>query len=203
MSAWDTETVRGSHATFAGIGLPRRRRRTARPDAGTDALGYRPDSMAILGDRWSTTVLAAALLGTRRFAEFQSELGIAPSVLTDRLRRFVELGVLRQADGDYRLTEKGLAFFEVFAFLVHWAQGEFAAPPGSGLTITHRPCGAALAPVLACAVCTRPLHRRDIRFLPIPAGSGLGSAGSPTVAISSRPTRACPSPCGSRREHDP
>ncbi|GII33054.1 winged helix-turn-helix transcriptional regulator [Planotetraspora mira] len=206
MSARDTETVRGPHATFAGIGPPRRRRRASRADSGTDTLGYRPESMEILGDRWSTAILAAALLGTRRFVEFQSELGIAPSVLTDRLRRFVDRGVLRQADGDYRLTEKGLAFFEVFAFLVHWAQREFTAPPGSGLTITHRPCGAALAPVLACAVCTRPLHRHDVRFLPVPAdsaGPDLVSAGSPTVLISSRPTRAFPSPYGSRLAHDP
>ncbi|GAA4570408.1 winged helix-turn-helix transcriptional regulator [Planotetraspora kaengkrachanensis] len=203
MSARDTETVRGPHATFAGIGLPRRRRRTARPDDDLDALGYRPDSMEILGDRWSTMVLAAALLGTRRFVAFQAELGVAPSVLTDRLRRFVERGVLRQAAGDYRLTEKGLAFFEVCAVLVHWAQEEFTAPPGSGLVITHRPCGAALTPVLACAVCDRPLHRRDVRFPPPPLGTAAGSAGSPAVLVSSGRTRAFPSPCGSRRAHDP
>ncbi|WP_370022132.1 winged helix-turn-helix transcriptional regulator [Planotetraspora sp. GP83] len=164
MSARDTETIRGPLATFSRVGLPRQHRRTVRGDTGVDAYAYCPDSMEILGDRWSTTVLAAAFLGTRRFVDFQAELGIAPSVLTDRLRRFVELDVFRLVAGDYRLTEKGLAFFEVFAFLVDWAQRELAAPPGSGLTITHRPCGAALAPVFLCTACTQPLERREVHF---------------------------------------
>ncbi|GII53404.1 HxlR family transcriptional regulator [Planotetraspora thailandica] len=165
MSARDTDTVREPPAIFATIGTPPpQRRRTVRPDDGADATGYCSDSMKILGDRWSTMVLAAAFLGTRRFGDFQARLRIAPSVLTDRLRRFVGLGVFRCAGGDYRLTEKGLAFFEVFAFLVDWAQREFAAPPGSVLTIIHRPCGAALAPVLVCTACHQPLNRREIRF---------------------------------------
>jgi DNA-binding HxlR family transcriptional regulator len=165
MSARDSFTVPGPDATFAGAGPPRQHRRTARADGDRgDGFGSYTDSMEILGDRWSTTVLAAAFLGTRRFVDFQTRLGIAPSVLTDRLRRFAELGVFRLESGDYRLTDKGLAFFAVFAFLVDWAQRELAAPPGSGLTITHRPCGAALSPILLCTACTRPLERTQIHF---------------------------------------
>lgn len=164
VSARDTRTVRGPLATFAGIGLPRQHRRTVRPDARPGLLGYCPDSMEILGDRWSTAVLVAALLGTRRFVDFQAELGIAPSVLTDRLRRFVELDVFRLEGGDYRLTDKGLAFFEVFAFLVDWAQRELVGPPGSSLAIVHRSCGAAFTPVLLCKACALPLKRRELHF---------------------------------------
>ncbi|WP_433252969.1 winged helix-turn-helix transcriptional regulator [Streptosporangium sp. CA-135522] len=165
MSARDTRTEPGPLATFARIGPPRQHRRTVRPGATPDLIGYCPDSMEILGDRWSTTVLAAAFLGTRRFVDFQSGLGIAPSVLTDRLRRFVELDVFDpRPDGSYRLTDKGLAFFEVFAFLVDWAQRELPAPQGSALAITHRPCGAALDPVLLCTACGQALHRREVRF---------------------------------------
>ncbi|WP_424529379.1 winged helix-turn-helix transcriptional regulator [Sphaerisporangium viridialbum] len=181
MSARDTHAERGPFATFARAGVARHHRRTVRVDDRTDFLGYCPHSMEILGDRWSTTILAAAFLGIRRFIDFQGELGIAPSVLTERLKRFVELGVL-QTDSYrlYRLTDKGLAFFEVFAFLADWAQRELPAPEGSGPTITHRPCGAALRPVLLCRACERPLERREIRFNvpehlrppPVPAASG-------------------------------
>ncbi len=164
MSARDTHIVRGPLDTFVSIGLPRHHRRTIRPETATDFLGYCPDSMEILGDRWSTTVLAAALLGTRRFVDFQAELAIAPSVLTDRLRRFVDLDVFHLSGGDYRLTEKGLAFFEVFAFVTDWAQRELVGPPGSDLTVTHRPCGSPLAPVLLCRACAKPLQRHEVHF---------------------------------------
>ncbi|WP_062438411.1 winged helix-turn-helix transcriptional regulator [Herbidospora daliensis] len=162
MTARGTHTVRGPNATFASAHAPRQHRRTAGPRP--DYLGYCPDAMEILGDRWSTHVLAAAFLGVKRFGDFQAEMGIAPSVLTDRLRRFVDLGVFRSCESGYRLTERGLAFFEVFAFLVAWAQRELPTPPGSTLDITHKSCGAGLAPVLLCTACGGVLARREVHF---------------------------------------
>ncbi|WP_248963477.1 winged helix-turn-helix transcriptional regulator [Sphaerisporangium perillae] len=165
MSARDTSTERGPQVSIARIGLPRHHRRTLRGDDRTDYLGYCPHSMEILGDRWSTAVLAAALLGVKRFVDFQHELGIAPSVLATRLKLFVDLGVLA-ADSCrlYRLTDKGLAFFEVFAFLADWAQRELPAPEHTGLIITHGPCGARLHPVLLCRACDGELGRDEIHF---------------------------------------
>ncbi|WP_406318329.1 helix-turn-helix transcriptional regulator [Streptosporangium sp. NBC_01639] len=166
MSARDTRVEPGPLARFPRIGLPRQHRRTVRPGGVADLMGYCPDSMEILGDRWSTSVLVAAFLGIRRFVDFQSGLGIAPSILTDRLRRSVELGVSDPLpDGSYRLTDKGLAFFEVFAFLIDWAQRELPAPEGSALTVTHGPCGAALDPILLCTACGRSLRRREVHFV--------------------------------------
>ncbi|MET8155872.1 helix-turn-helix domain-containing protein [Sphaerisporangium sp. NPDC005289] len=162
VGARDTATELGPRTSFVRIGLPRHHRRTLR---GGDHVGYCPHSMEILGDRWSTAVLAAALLGVKRFVDFQSRLGIAPSVLTERLKRFVEVGVLT-ADSCrlYRLTEKGLAFFEVFAFLVEWAQRELPVPEDARLVITHRYCGEVLTPVLVCLACDGVLERRRIHF---------------------------------------
>ncbi|MEO3813750.1 helix-turn-helix domain-containing protein [Sphaerisporangium sp. B11E5] len=176
MSARDTRTERGPLLSFARVGVPRHHRRTATPvrlPAGR--LGSCPASMEILGDRWSTTVLAAAFLGVKRFVDFQTELGIAPSVLTDRLRRFCELGVLEAGvTRVYRLTDKGLAFFDVLALLTDWAQRELPAPDGSALVITHQSCGTPLRPVLRCDVCDGELERHGLSVeapVPGPAGS--------------------------------
>jgi DNA-binding HxlR family transcriptional regulator len=165
----DAQTSRGERSTFAQVAVARHHRRTVRDRVPTDPLSYLPETMEILGDRWSTVVLTAAFLGLRRFADFQAELGIAPSVLSDRLRRFVDLGVLGQADGPhgrrhYRLTDKGRAFFPVFAFLVTWAQRWYRGPLGTDLTIRHKVCGRRLVPVLRCTACGRPVERTAVYF---------------------------------------
>jgi DNA-binding HxlR family transcriptional regulator len=169
LTARDTETVRGAATTFAQVAVARHHRRTVRDRTPQDPLSYFPETLEILGDRWSTVILAAAFLRVRRFADFQSELGVAPSILSERLRRFTELGVFKQRDvsqarHEYRLTEKGVAFFPVFAFLTDWAQRWYTGPADSTITVIHRACGLPLIPSLHCRVCRGVLTRREIHF---------------------------------------
>jgi DNA-binding HxlR family transcriptional regulator len=169
VTARDTRTDRGPASTFAAVAVPRHHRRTVRDRAPRDPLSYFPETLEILGDRWSTVVLAAAFLRVRRFADFSAELGVAPSILSDRLRRFTELGVFGQSEvpgrgHEYRLTDKGLAFFPTFAFLVDWAQRWYPGAPGSEITIGHVDCGAPLVPRLRCAACREPLARQETHF---------------------------------------
>jgi DNA-binding HxlR family transcriptional regulator len=168
VTARDTKADRGG-STFGQVAVPRLHRRTVRRDAAADPLSYFPESMEILGDRWSTVLLAAAFLGVRRFADFRAELGLAPSVLSHRLRRFTELGVFT-TDGsstarpEYRLTDKGLAFFGVFAVVAEWGQRWYGRRPEADLVITHQACGQRFLPVLHCASCRRVLTRTEIHF---------------------------------------
>ena len=163
VTARDTAVVTGPDTTFRNVAVARHHRRTVR--VREQSVGaYLPETLEILGDRWSTVVLVAAFLRVRRFADFQNELGIAPGVLSERLNRFVELGVFTQRPGEYRLTAKGLAFFPVFAFLVDWGQRWYPHPADGGLIITHRTCGSALHPFLRCSVCGQAMARADLRF---------------------------------------
>ena len=166
ITARDTSAERGAEAEFARISVPRLHRRTQEPSARADDLSYYPETMEILGDRWSTAILAAAFLGVRRFNNFKAELGIAQSILSDRLRRFVAAGVLHAPtpDGEYRLTTKGMNFFPVFAILVEWAQRWYSAESASGLTIRHSSCGSQLRPVLLCSHCGTALVRTSVHF---------------------------------------
>ncbi len=128
--------------------------------------------MEIVGDRWGATLLGACLMGLRTFSEFEERLSISPEVLTDRLRRFVEHGVLvRAGQTGYRLTEKGRAAFAIHACLVDWAnrwQRADGAPVD--LDIRHRACGASLGVRLDCAVCGVPFERNEVG--PSFAGAG-------------------------------
>jgi DNA-binding HxlR family transcriptional regulator len=82
-----------------------------------------------LGDVWSILVLREVFLGVRRFNDMQTDLGISRSVLSDRLGRLVDLGVIRmvpyQEPGDrvrheYRPTRKGVGLLPVLVALKAW-----------------------------------------------------------------------------------
>src|SRR5699024_304801 len=67
-----------------------------------------------VGDWWSLLIVKEAMIGTRRFVDFQHNLGIARNILCNRLAQLVENGVLVKRDVgehgiryEYRLTDKG------------------------------------------------------------------------------------------------
>jgi DNA-binding HxlR family transcriptional regulator len=166
VTARETSAERGAEGEFAKISVPRLHRRAKELGTPADALSYYPETMEILGDRWSTAILAAAFLGVRRFNHFKAELGISQSILSDRLRRFVAAGVLHapSPEGEYRLTTKGMNFFPVFAILVDWAQRWYSAESANELTIRHTSCGSQLRPVLLCSQCGKELVRTSVHF---------------------------------------
>ncbi len=98
-------------------------------------------SMEAIGDCWSMLIIRDAMLGKRRFGEFQKSLGVAKNILTVRLRALVEDGILtlaQSADGgayqDYVLTAKGRAVFPIMVALREWAE-DFAFQPGEETNI--------------------------------------------------------------------
>ncbi|GAA0601556.1 helix-turn-helix domain-containing protein [Kutzneria viridogrisea] len=133
---------------------------TRRRSVGGDA-GLFPQTTALMGNRWSAALLGAAFLGVHRFAEFQRCLAAPPTVVADRIRRFCELGVLRERD--YRLTAKGRAFLPVVLTAVDWAQRWFHAEEGPALEHVHTACGASFSPALSCSACAGRLCRVDVR----------------------------------------
>jgi len=91
-------------------------------------------SLDAIGDWWSLLIIRDALLGIRRFSEFQKNLGLAKNILTVRLRALVDHGILQTApasDGsayqEYVLTPKGRGVFPVLVALRQWSE-EFSFP---------------------------------------------------------------------------
>jgi DNA-binding HxlR family transcriptional regulator len=98
-------------------------------------------SMEVIGDCWTMMIIRDAMLGARRFGEFQKSLGLAKNILAVRLKALVEDGILKlepAADGsayqDYLLTEKGRAVFPIMVALRQWGE-EFAFRPGEATNI--------------------------------------------------------------------
>jgi DNA-binding HxlR family transcriptional regulator len=142
---------------------PRFRRRSSKESEPTDPQLLYPETMAILGDRWSGVVLALAFMGVRRFVDFGSAAGASPTVLSDRLANLTDAGVLRRGNGaEYRMTEKGVDFFPVMALVIDWAERWMGDGQQPALRLMH--CDAPLAPELRCDRCGGALERRSVRF---------------------------------------
>ena len=137
------------------------RRRTSSRDA-----GLFPDTTTIVGNRWSSAVVAAAFRGVTRFGDFQGVLGASPSIVTDRLRALVAIDVLDVVGSDYHLTDKGRAFLPVLLAAFAWAERWYVAAEGPALTMTHHSCGAELELVLRCSHCRERLTGAAVRVLP-------------------------------------
>ena len=145
-----------------------RRRRSSKLREPTDPALLFPETMALIGDRTAELILALAFLGARRFSDFERQLEVSPSLLTDRLRRLVRQGVLsrrRPSTGghaEYRLTPKGMDFFPVTIELVSWAQRWFGDAAAPALEVTHVACGQTFDPQLACDQCDALLERTHL-----------------------------------------
>ncbi len=88
-----------------------------------------PGALEVMGERWSFMILRASFNGLHHFEEFLSELGIARNILSNRLAKLVEHGILaRQPMQDdrrkieYRLTDKGLDLLPAMVALRQWGQ---------------------------------------------------------------------------------
>jgi DNA-binding HxlR family transcriptional regulator len=114
----------------------------------------------VLGDRWTSHIIASAFLGRSRFGEFEQTLGVASNILADRLARLVDLGVFSQRlyqdkpeRWEYKLTQEGLDLFPLVLELVRWGDRWLAKKEGVPRIIYHRPCGHVLEGVITCDQC--------------------------------------------------
>ncbi len=102
-----------------------------------------------LGDVWSILVLREVFLGARRFNDMQADLGISRSVLSHRLARLVELGVIRavpyREPGDrvrheYRPTRKGVGLLPLIMALKAWGD-EYVNDGTETVRVVHQQTG--------------------------------------------------------------
>jgi DNA-binding HxlR family transcriptional regulator len=134
---------------------------TADPDPPT-AL---EEAVARVGDRWSLLVVEALLLGPRRFNDLLDSLtGLAPNVLSKRLRHLETTGILvatpysqRPPRFDYRLTATGAELASALRLLAHWgASGDPDAVP-----VHHSACGTPVEVRWYCPTCARLVEGDD------------------------------------------
>ncbi len=123
-------------------------------------------TLDLVGEWWTLLIVRDALLGARRFDEFKAT-GIADNVLSARLKRLTQAGILKrkryQTHPDryeYLLTEKGYALAPVVLALRSW--GKRFTKGADTSHVVHKGCGGSVELGFHCTHCDREIERTDI-----------------------------------------
>jgi DNA-binding HxlR family transcriptional regulator len=142
-------------------------------------------ALDVIGEWWTLLVLREAFRGVRRFDGFVERLGIAPNILTTRLRRLVEHGIFeerpyqeRPRRVEYRLTAKGRDIYPVLIALLSWGD-RWYAEDGPPVVLLHATCDHRADARFVCGHCGEKLDARDVRAVP---GRGAGEP-QPSLAV--------------------
>lgn len=97
-------------------------------------------TLDVIGEKWSLLIVRNALRGQTKYSEFRESLGAPTDILTNRLGKLVDAGILERRSyrepGDrerssYHLTPKGEALRVVVAAMITWADEFTPAPQGA------------------------------------------------------------------------
>ncbi|WP_030172970.1 winged helix-turn-helix transcriptional regulator [Spirillospora albida] len=121
------------------------------------------DTLQVVGERWTLLIIRELLYGVRRFDGIVRNTGAARDILTTRLRKLEEAGIVRREPYsehppryEYHLTAKGRELSDVLTVLMKWGDRHLntADPPVRWIHV----CGERLDPVVVCAHCGRPAN---------------------------------------------
>jgi DNA-binding HxlR family transcriptional regulator len=144
-------------------------------------------ALEVIGERWTILVLRDLFFGVRRFTELRAHLDIPRAVLTDRLTRLVDEGVLTRTEyqrgrHEYLLTPHGRDLWPTLFALSMWGE-RHDSPAGPRRIFSHAPCGADLAPTGQCPSCAELPPAEDIDIRP---GPGMSRERTDAVSIALR-----------------
>ena len=132
-------------------------------------------ALEALGDWWTLLIVRDAFFGVRRFADFESDLGIAKNVLSQRLQHLVDHEILERVDVgehgtryEYRLTDKGEALLPVLTTLREWSDDWVFGRGNEPVIARERSSGRRVARLRLRNAQGKPLSRRDLRMEPGP-----------------------------------
>lgn len=144
-------------------------------------------ALEVIGERWSLLIVRSAMHGNRRFGEMQESLGIARNVLSARLQRLVDEGILERRAyqespprHEYFLTQKGLDLWPALIALLNWGDRYSPDPEGPRRLIVHKECGGTVSERGICESCGKVLTARDAKQVP---GPGAKAPANDSAAV--------------------
>jgi DNA-binding HxlR family transcriptional regulator len=131
-------------------------------------------TLEVVGERWSLLIVRDALLGKRRFDEFRHSLGLARNILSDRLAKLVDSGILERVEyqerpvrSEYVLTDRGRDLRGVVLAMMDWGDRHAPNPAGPPRLVRHKDCGGAVSTGHSCETCG-PVEPAQVTVIPGP-----------------------------------
>jgi DNA-binding HxlR family transcriptional regulator len=162
----------GKNAVSAKKIPPRFQRRSKLKDKQGEEVGQRFFTVFdVVGDRWTSLVIAAAFFGLKRFNDIGSSIGIATNILADRLKLLVRVGVpdrLPYQDKpvryEYHLSEMGRDMYPRTVAIHEWADRWLIKKGAPPLILRHLPCDKRFVSEVVCSNCVQPLVASEVSF---------------------------------------
>jgi DNA-binding HxlR family transcriptional regulator len=135
-------------------------------------------ALEVLGDWWTLLLVREAMLGTRRFADFASNLAISRNILTRRLSHLVEHGVFARVDVgthgqrfEYELTPMGRDLVTLMVTLRQWGDRWVFGEGREPLVAIDRRTGRAIPRVRILGEDGTSLRGQDVELVPGPGAT--------------------------------
>jgi DNA-binding HxlR family transcriptional regulator len=115
-------------------------------------------TLDLVGERWSLLAIRELFHGVRRFDRIAANTGASRDILTIRLRKLEQSGIIerrqysdRPVRYEYHLTAAGRELGDVLITLLTWGDRHLA--DGDPPVRWQHSCGNPLDPVVVCAAC--------------------------------------------------
>lgn len=135
------------------------------------------NALDLIGEWWTILILRESFFGTRRFEDFQQHLGIARNILTARLRKLCDSGVLQRVpikEGakrhEYKLTAMGRDLLPTLIALTQWGD-RWLHETGAPVKFIERSTGEKITDVAILSQQGRELDARDLAIIPGPGAT--------------------------------
>ena len=147
-------------------------------------------TLEIIGDRWTMLILRSLFRGLHRFEALRLDLGIARPVLSDRLGKLVNAGIVnrvryeeRPPRFEYRLTPMGVELSPALVALMRWGD-RWLARDQAGTVLYHGACGTELEQGFWCPTCATTFGPLAIKSRP---ASSMPSPGQRPCGLADEP----------------
>jgi len=136
---------------------------------------------SVIGEPWTPLIIRDLAIGLTRFEQFQTDLGIARSVLTERLHTLLEAGVIERREyqsenrrrEEYVLTPMGKDLVPIVMAITQWGDRWLDDGAGPPVLFHHDRCDHASTARLVCDHCNDPLEADELTLVAGP-GSRTG-----------------------------
>jgi len=116
-------------------------------------------TLQVVGEKWTLLIMRESFYGATRFEQFHSVLQCPRNLLSERLSKLVDEGILERSEyrepgsrarNEYRMTDEGRDLAAALIALQQWGDRYKADPDGPAVLTRHIGCGKDVHVVMVC-----------------------------------------------------